>query len=121
MSNLSDSIKSGAIDQLKTTNELLEQQVLELKGVVSSQKSRIRMLDRELNLFRDSNLGDFTEKAKAWDDLEDLVSKCNSDRFDFRISLGYISVTYYGDVITTFSEKFSKEAVSNALESIKGE
>ena len=89
----------------------LEHQVLELK------KERLET---------HSSYGDLAvkyteikEKAKAWDDLEALVSKCNSDRFDFRISLGYISVTYYGDVITTFSEKFSKEAVSNALESIK--
>ena len=64
------------------------------------------------------------DEAKAWDDLEALVKETksgivlhpNQDDYWHRFIVGDA-----GNVPLFSSKEFSKEAVSNALESIKGE
>ena len=107
---------------------LSDNEVVELLNGPSSEPDEVdrviisQLVDPEQEVLRlkDENR-ELKEKAKAWDDLEALVKECDSDRFDFRINLHNISITHYGDTLTHFGDFFSKKAVSNALESIRGE
>jgi len=71
---------------------------------------------------RDFKISGLKEKAKAWDDLKALSDECYKARTSILINDKMIEMTQdRGNFIySIFHGIFEKEAVSNALESIKG-
>ena len=98
----------------------LEQEILELKDGIRDMSFKMG----ESHLSYQTEIIELKEKAKAWDDLEALVNGCDKQYREISIENDCLQVSG-SDIYETFRCDFNKEtlkeAVSNALESIKGE
>ena len=107
------------------------QEIIKLKDEIGELKEANALLARSRDRWRDSkerltnDIGGIEEKAKAWDDLEALIDECkDKNKCEFiEIDKGEIRVlsTCWNGADYVFEGEFNKEAVSNALESIRGE
>jgi len=113
-----------------TLNERIdyEQEIIRLKDLNGELKEALALETAKSTtrgLFIASEARENNDKAKAWDDFEELVNYCNQEEFSLyvdetaqnpnqiTIDTGHRNVFFYSSDL--------KDSVSNALKSIKGD